>query len=764
MKSHTYSPQGASKNRPSLTRIGFELIPIPGDGHCLYRAVGLYLGEIPNSLRRIVANYLEQHLREFAPFFYQNEMSGLDLYEYLSAIAWGAEWASHIEIEALMCALNRPILIIGPDNRLINANDRERFGREPIFVYYNGRNHYDGLVVRRGMTIQSVLNNLLQQPTAATQQSETQINEYCSSIQSDNTIIGIETVREDIPLLFRERSNYNTVHFFSQQQVQKPNEILPEEMWNHIFSFSDIHDLKELRSSCKLFNRVADNCQVFWKLELPQDPNSSRYWPHKDFHLQYSPLREILDYFKFEDIKNTAEKSKEIRKFLIALSILFFINLFCLAPAPVLVAWYRCAYLALYCSRSELLLALLSDVPGVCFSLCFCLFFIDSCKTDLAQYKMRILKSKILYVDEQIKAVFRRGIEKAFSWPEDLFLSEGKFKMYSFLFNKEKKAAIKILKMIDEKCKNSTLLDYVSEQIAHLSSAERENICDNLPEPAANIRLSRKEIKILFYEMVILFYGLMGVEKCNELLNVLAQDRKALEYFREIIESGLPLQAFTASEHYRDIGLPHQFPNYVAQFPNYRRLLLISGAINSFILLELLGNPDKIPIQAVTYYNIVLNHIPIHYFPQLIYHAILSLMPEQLNTLANCNWDWLYGMENTNRCINNFLWPLALFTLARLPERQFPAESSLETVLRSSIRQINLEILLGHEGLKRISNYKEIYRTVLLMLAENRPITFQALLQVKKFRDFLNSFDDPAIQTLLQSEELEPPPQRLSMS
>lgn len=62
-----------------------------------------------------------------------------------------------------MRILDRPIIVIGSDFRIRNREvlDREQRG-EPIFVRYNGHNHYDALLRTEGRTTQDIINFLTQ--------------------------------------------------------------------------------------------------------------------------------------------------------------------------------------------------------------------------------------------------------------------------------------------------------------------------------------------------------------------------------------------------------------------------------------------------------------------------------------------------------------------------------------------------------------------------------------------------------------------------
>ena len=141
-----------------LQLAGLKYEAIPGDGHCLYRAVCLYLEQDVRLLRHIVAAHLEFNCAEFEGFIPLEP--GQTLANYLDAVRQGNEWASHVEIEVLMRVLNRPILVVGPDANITNLSDRDRFKGEPIFVYYNGHNHYDALIQAPGTTSQAIITHL----------------------------------------------------------------------------------------------------------------------------------------------------------------------------------------------------------------------------------------------------------------------------------------------------------------------------------------------------------------------------------------------------------------------------------------------------------------------------------------------------------------------------------------------------------------------------------------------------------------------------
>ena len=134
---------------------------IHGDGHCLYNAVALYCGEDQQTLRHIVAAHIRTNLDEYQDLIESLEVcNGRTVEEYLRDIEAGKEWADNLEIAVLMKILSRPIIILEPNNKIRNLSNVEddnglMFPGDPIFVYYNGCDHYDALI-RRDANIRGI--------------------------------------------------------------------------------------------------------------------------------------------------------------------------------------------------------------------------------------------------------------------------------------------------------------------------------------------------------------------------------------------------------------------------------------------------------------------------------------------------------------------------------------------------------------------------------------------------------------------------------
>ena len=135
---------------------------IPGDGHCLFNAIAIHTGQAQDALRNDVAAYIEHRIEEFREQI-EAINQGRTAEEYLAAIRSGAEWADNLEITTLMAILDRPIVVIGPNGKVRNTVDLDGFGGEPIFVYFNGHNHYDGYLLQEGWLERSaeILTSLL---------------------------------------------------------------------------------------------------------------------------------------------------------------------------------------------------------------------------------------------------------------------------------------------------------------------------------------------------------------------------------------------------------------------------------------------------------------------------------------------------------------------------------------------------------------------------------------------------------------------------
>ena len=143
----------ARADHPFMLPNGYHLVerPVLGDGDCLYHAVALHDVQARSAevLRECVASYIaDGHLNEF--------LKDEDPTSYALRVRQGL-WGGQIEIRALMNILARPIVVINQNGQApIRPEDTTVLLGEPIFISYNGRDHYNGLSPVDGYTARDI--------------------------------------------------------------------------------------------------------------------------------------------------------------------------------------------------------------------------------------------------------------------------------------------------------------------------------------------------------------------------------------------------------------------------------------------------------------------------------------------------------------------------------------------------------------------------------------------------------------------------------
>lgn len=150
---------------------------VPGDGHCLYHAVSLYTHNGDQAfLRKIVAAHLEANLGKLVDYIHLPANKTLE--QYVEDIRNGKEWADNIDIEVLMRVLDRPIIIVDTEGNIRNRDDLERFKGKPIFVAYNGFNHYDALLRKEDFTVDQIIDELQESRNSKVKKPTNILSEY----------------------------------------------------------------------------------------------------------------------------------------------------------------------------------------------------------------------------------------------------------------------------------------------------------------------------------------------------------------------------------------------------------------------------------------------------------------------------------------------------------------------------------------------------------------------------------------------------------
>ena len=127
---------------------GLNVQPVPGDGHCLYHAVGLHLPNNPSiqTLRNQVADYVLEHRSQ-----YEASITG-SFYAYVAGIRHHA-WGDHIEIDALMHIYQRRIYVFQENGLpMMTPGNAGVFSGAPIPVLYNNVNHYSAMTLNTSVS------------------------------------------------------------------------------------------------------------------------------------------------------------------------------------------------------------------------------------------------------------------------------------------------------------------------------------------------------------------------------------------------------------------------------------------------------------------------------------------------------------------------------------------------------------------------------------------------------------------------------------
>lgn len=150
--------------------LGLEFQEVQRDGHCLFHAVGIFLQDGNHQLLRFnVANELE--FRALPEWRAQMEAAQGSVATYVQRIRDTAEWGDHLEISVLQRILKRPIIVIRPDVALQLPDAEILAMGDPIFIFYNGHNHYDGFILKPGhdgADVLTAMQSLLDQEASVT--------------------------------------------------------------------------------------------------------------------------------------------------------------------------------------------------------------------------------------------------------------------------------------------------------------------------------------------------------------------------------------------------------------------------------------------------------------------------------------------------------------------------------------------------------------------------------------------------------------------
>ena len=147
--------------QPPISIPGLRYLEVPKDGHCLYHAVGKYLNIDQKNLRARVAQCIRDNEAVFKDAIVLPKECTWE--KYIADINDGKKYAENLDIAVLMRVFNRPIIIVGPNSKIRQSGFGEiekQYPDEPIFIYYNGVDHYNALILDGTLTSNSILTNL----------------------------------------------------------------------------------------------------------------------------------------------------------------------------------------------------------------------------------------------------------------------------------------------------------------------------------------------------------------------------------------------------------------------------------------------------------------------------------------------------------------------------------------------------------------------------------------------------------------------------
>jgi hypothetical protein len=176
---------------PQIPGLRYE--KVRGDGDCLFSAIGLYLNKSPQVLRLETAQYLEEHLERFVDHIADEyDDDDFTIEGYIKSIRNGEKWGDHIEIIVLAEKYQRPIVVIESGGGVYNPSDLTEANvpqGKPIFIYYNGVDHYDALRLTGEREGKTILEELLSLSPGMTAIAQLSVTSEPAPIQSNTNII-----------------------------------------------------------------------------------------------------------------------------------------------------------------------------------------------------------------------------------------------------------------------------------------------------------------------------------------------------------------------------------------------------------------------------------------------------------------------------------------------------------------------------------------------------------------------------------------------
>eukprot|EP00971_Amphidinium_carterae_P345242 6486103-Amphidinium_carterae.1 len=139
-----------------LAAQGLVIAPVLADGDCLFHAIALHEDGDAAALRVEISDYLEREaMSQEAPYPWLEEAANLR----------ADQWATHTAICGYALMRKRQVIVHHMDEMTQAHNtfslldkDVDTNGHEPIHIWYNGTNHYEGMVHSSGVVADTMLS------------------------------------------------------------------------------------------------------------------------------------------------------------------------------------------------------------------------------------------------------------------------------------------------------------------------------------------------------------------------------------------------------------------------------------------------------------------------------------------------------------------------------------------------------------------------------------------------------------------------------
>mmetsp|Transcript_31398 Transcript_31398/g.34754 ORF Transcript_31398/g.34754 Transcript_31398/m.34754 type:complete len:281 (+) Transcript_31398:65-907(+) len=142
-----------------LKPLSLEIVEIPSDGNCLYRAIAAQCDSNYAKIRGVCADVLSEKKEDYSPFCeYTDAITTFD--DYVVSVRSSSEWGGHLELRALSEGLKRPIVVYSAARPKLVMGEED--GGNPVMLsyhlhYYSLGEHYNQ-VVKKTSPLQAIFD------------------------------------------------------------------------------------------------------------------------------------------------------------------------------------------------------------------------------------------------------------------------------------------------------------------------------------------------------------------------------------------------------------------------------------------------------------------------------------------------------------------------------------------------------------------------------------------------------------------------------